>query len=171
MKYPWQCKYAGCDASKASNAKYCQRHADEMAARVGAAVTRLPKRDTATSDLFAPEPERLPPTPAAQGQDTSDAAGHSVQHKARGQAIVLLRLINARGYTGLTCDELEVVTGWPHQTVSGRLWQMEKRGWLERTGVQRPTRSGSQAKAYTLTERGRDQLAAQAREFARERAP
>lgn len=163
-----KCAWGGCDATRAVGSRFCPPHRDEESKRIGAAATSLPRRDTGTIDLFAPavEPERLPPTPAAKGQETSTRAAQSNQQKARGQAIVLLRLIGAREKAGLTCDELEVVTGWAHQTISGRLWQMEKRGWLERPGGTRPTRTQSDAKFYILTERGRDQLSASARAHA-----
>ena len=166
--YPWTCKFAGCDATRAVDSKYCDQHGREMAARISKAATHHPARDTGTIDLFAPPAERLPPTPAARGQETSARAAASNQQKARGQAITLLRLVKAKDAAGLTCDELEQVTGWSHQTVSARLYQMEQRGWLERPGHTRATRTGSQAKAYILTERGQDQLRQVAMKHARE---
>lgn len=47
--------------------------------------------------------------------------------------------------SGRTCDELEEITGLPHQTVSARLRGLAKREVIADSGDRRPTRSGRKA--------------------------
>jgi hypothetical protein len=54
----------------------------------------------------------------------------------------LYRLIGVAGERGHTCQELERATGWSHETVSARLYDMRHGGLLVRLDDKRPTRSG-----------------------------
>jgi predicted transcriptional regulator len=54
----------------------------------------------------------------------------------------LYRLIHVAGERGHTCQELERATGWSHETVSARLYDMRHGGLIVRSDDRRPTRSG-----------------------------
>jgi hypothetical protein len=61
---------------------------------------------------------------------------------------------------GLTCDEIETVTGWTHQSASSAYVDLARdhiiREALDEDGkpVTRPTASGSHAQAWVLTDEG-----------------
>lgn len=59
----------------------------------------------------------------------------------RGQALALLH----RHPEGLTSDELERITGWPHQTASARLRELVLRGDAFDSADRRLTRQGRRA--------------------------
>lgn len=44
-----------------------------------------------------------------------------------------------------TCDEIEHVSGMRHQTASARVHELNRRGFISPSGVERPTRSGRKA--------------------------
>jgi hypothetical protein len=46
---------------------------------------------------------------------------------------------------GMTDDELEVVTGRSHQSVSGARATLKKDGWVADSGKRRPNRYGNEA--------------------------
>lgn len=83
--------------------------------------------------------------PAAPGYvdtDTSRAAAESVDAAGlRAKALDHLR----RATDGLTSDELEQITGWPHQTASARLRELVLRGDAWDSPARRPTRHGRKA--------------------------
>lgn len=58
----------------------------------------------------------------------------------------------------LTCDEAEQLTGLSHQVMSPRFSECCKAGWIARQH-RRPTRLGSTAYSYKLTELGTNVLA------------
>ena len=51
---------------------------------------------------------------------------------------------------GLTCDEVEVLTGMSHQTASATISHASRRGLLLKSGLRRPTRTGRKAQVYQL---------------------
>ena len=51
---------------------------------------------------------------------------------------------------GLTCDEVEVLTGMSHQTASATISHASRRGLLVKSGLRRPTRTGRKAQVYQL---------------------
>ena len=51
---------------------------------------------------------------------------------------------------GLTCDEMEVISGGAHQSVSARVRDCVLAGWIYDSGVRRPTRRGRKANVYRL---------------------
>lgn len=60
----------------------------------------------------------------------------------------LYDLIRSAGWEGKTVDELEVVTGRPHQSVSARVHELENykpKPLIERRASKRKTRSGRTA--------------------------
>jgi hypothetical protein len=91
-------------------------------------------------------------TARRHGANPQSAAAHGsiIADKAR-----LLRLVVAqvaqRGYVGATSDELEAALGLPHQTVSARLSEAKRAGWVVDTGRRRPTRSGRAAAVFVAT--------------------
>jgi len=74
--------------------------------------------------------------------DTSQAAAESID--APGLRAKALRILRAAP-DGLTSDELETITGWPHQTASARLRELVIAGDAWDSPDRRPTRHGRQA--------------------------
>ena len=60
---------------------------------------------------------------------------------------VILDLLH---HSDATCDDLESLTGWKHQTVSARLWELERDGLIWKTQRRAQTRSGRWARMYSL---------------------
>jgi hypothetical protein len=54
--------------------------------------------------------------------------------------------IRTRGSEGATCDEVEAALGLPHQSVSARVYDLEKQNVLVDSGQRRKTRSGRKAR-------------------------
>lgn len=82
--------------------------------------------------------------PAVRGSDTSEAAARSVEPTAgskRGTVLGLLRTFPE----GLTDEQIEVATGWRHQTVSARRRELVIGGFVEDSGLRRKTSSGREA--------------------------
>lgn len=75
---------------------------------------------------------------------------------ASAKRIRVLRYIDV--VNGATCDEGEVVLGMTHQSLSPVLNWLERRGFVERAGERRRTRSGRMAAVYTITPAGREAL-------------
>lgn len=80
--------------------------------------------------------------------ETSREAALSVVPLLSGMASRILTAIRARGTFGMTCDDVEVVLGMPHQTVSARFRDLFERGMIARTDKKRKTRSGRNAFVY-----------------------
>jgi Fic family protein len=72
------------------------------------------------------------------------SAKRSIEKLAPGMRERLHKLVKAAGANGLTCDEAEVVTDMPHQTVSARFNEMAKMGQIV-SNEKRATRSGRKA--------------------------
>lgn len=49
----------------------------------------------------------------------------------------------------MTCDEIEEITGWKHQTVSARISELKRDGWIIPVD-RRKTRSGCSAAVYAI---------------------
>ena len=70
-----------------------------------------------------------------------------------------LDLIAASGDEGMTCDEVEVVTGRSHQTISARVYDLKQAGYIGRhiapdgAFIRRPTRSGRGAHVWYAEDR------------------
>ena len=98
-------------------------------------------------------PRKRPPaaaesTPFADGSDTSEAASRRAQPRAGGDARRILALI--RSHRGLTCDEVESLTGLPHQTASARIRGLRSGGLIVDSGERRPTRRGRAAVVWRV---------------------
>jgi len=98
-------------------------------------------------DLFDGYPDR---PGHVRGSDTSRAAADSFGDDDLSRQ---KRLIMGRFETkpdGLTCDEIEVVLGFRHQTASARIRELVLTGFLLDTGRRRHTRSGRPARVYAV---------------------
>lgn len=80
--------------------------------------------------------------------DTANAAAASLGDVA-GLAMTCFNEIVVAG--GLTTDQLEVVLNRPHQTVSARVYDLARKGWIVDSGLKRKTRSGRQAIVWRPT--------------------
>jgi hypothetical protein len=88
-------------------------------------------------------------TPPSNGTDTSNSAAESMVQNAETMRARAYQLIAGRA---MTCDELEAVTGWAHQSASARLWELSRSGLIRDTGQRARTRSGRTARVYALNE-------------------
>lgn len=70
--------------------------------------------------------------------DTSFAAAESVAEDASAKRARVYAIIAS---APTTCDAIEAVTGWPHQTVSARIWELhDKQKRITDSGERRVTR-------------------------------
>lgn len=86
------------------------------------------------------------------GGNTNSQAAHKsiVQHKSQ-LAQTIYACILDQGILGATCDEIEVLTGLKHQSVSSIMVLLKANDEI-RPGVDRPTRSGRNATAWVAKE-------------------
>lgn len=91
--------------------------------------------------------------PHAVGSETSLEASESVRPSAAYMRNVVLRMIKLNGETGATCDEVEAVTGFIHQTCSARFRELELKGLIKKTDGKRQTRRGRNAVVYVARAR------------------
>ena len=88
--------------------------------------------------------------------DTSRAAARALPRTGSKRRRTL-HIIEERG--GVTCDEVEWLTGWTHQSASPIFTGLRADGWIEDSGDRREVRaSGNAAIVWTLTEEGRREL-------------
>jgi predicted transcriptional regulator len=80
--------------------------------------------------------------------DTSRAANRSVEHVKPLFRERLLDMIRAANEHGVTCDELEAISGLRHQTASARVNELAKVGSIVDSGTKRTTRSGRKATVW-----------------------
>ena len=86
-----------------------------------------------TGDLFPP----------FNDTDTSFEAAESVAESAAAKRAIVFRIIETQPST---CDAIEGVTGWAHQTVSARIWELhDKQKRIVDSGERRLTRRGRRA--------------------------
>lgn len=99
-----------------------------------------------------------PTTPGyVNGSDTSEAAADSINAATlRAQARRLLE----GAPDGLTSDELEAITGWPHQTASARLRELVLYGDAYDSPTRRLTRHGRYATVRRTLGAGRQESGA-----------
>ncbi|WP_298962490.1 hypothetical protein [uncultured Methylobacterium sp.] len=92
-------------------------------------------------------PDTLPYVPLSS---TSKEAAGSM--KPRAAALRQLVLDTIRSHRdGLTCDEVEALTGLRHQTASARICELRDVNVIVATGDKRPTRSGRNAAVYRVS--------------------
>lgn len=88
-----------------------------------------------------------------RGSDTSEAAaGTMVSATGTMRAQVLEMIRNAPN--GMTCNEVEIETGWVHQSASARIREVALSGLIKDSGCRRPGRSGRQQRVYIATKSG-----------------
>lgn len=80
------------------------------------------------------------------GDDTSEGAAASMEEAAPIMRVRAEDMLRARGPLGLTSDELEVLTGWRHQTASARLRELVLAGRAVDSDERRRTTSGRPAR-------------------------
>ena len=83
--------------------------------------------------------------------DTSKAAARLKARSATTDRAVVDRLVG-NAENGLTCHEVEQMTGMPHQTASARLWELERMGRIYKTAERRTTRGKFTARVYKRSE-------------------
>jgi predicted ArsR family transcriptional regulator len=86
--------------------------------------------------------------PYAKNSDTSREAAESIVGISSTMNDLILEIIARRG--GATCDEIEAALGLRHQSASARLWDMERKGKVEKSSARRTTRSGRSAAVYVI---------------------
>lgn len=90
--------------------------------------------------------------------DTSRAAAERALPRTGSKRRRALHIIEERG--GVTCDEIEWLTGWSHQSASPIFTGLRDDGWIEDSGDRREVRaSGNAAIVWTLTDAARQELA------------
>ena len=82
-------------------------------------------------------------------QDTSRDAYESVNRGDIPMLHFVVLLIDQRG--GMTCDEIERITGGKHQSISACIRANVKKGRLQDSGKRRMTRSNRRAIVWELT--------------------
>ena len=85
-------------------------------------------------------------TPPHVDVDTSKDAAHGIKPVAVRKGAAILRALAM--HHPMTCFELEIHFGWPHQTVSARLRELELKGLARKTDKRRPTRGKATGRVY-----------------------
>lgn len=81
-----------------------------------------------------------------RGSETSKDAAHSVDNPKRAVKIAQCReILSNREPLGCTSDELERLTGWPHQTASAILRKLVLDGYAYDSAKKRKTQYGRKA--------------------------
>ena len=81
-------------------------------------------------------------TPPHEDPETSRDAAEEIRHIARTQRERVQRYVCEQGYTGATCDEVEIALDMPHQTTSARIRELAQLGGLVVTKLRRKTSHG-----------------------------
>lgn len=89
--------------------------------------------------------------PFAEGSTTSEEAADSVAPAAASLRERVYACIDQAGESGLTCDEIEVLTGLAHQTASARCRELVLADRIYATEKVRKTRRGRNAQVYRVT--------------------
>lgn len=89
---------------------------------------------------------------------TSRAAAYANLPRRDSQRYVVLECIVDGGHHGYTRDELADVLRSTNQTITPRVWELVKGGFVEETARTRRTRQGQQAKVLVATPKARDQV-------------
>jgi hypothetical protein len=93
---------------------------------------------------------KYPETPGyVAGSDTSQAAAESIAETVTGKRLTVLNAVKAHPLSGLTCDELQSITGFLHQTCSARVTELKLANLIFDTGTRRKTRTGRSAVVWT----------------------
>jgi hypothetical protein len=88
-------------------------------------------------------------------RETSRLAWESVAKELSEIDRTIFGIIASRA--GATCDEIEVMTGFKHQTAAAQIRHMTEAGLLRAGDEKRPTRSGRKAIVWVLAPRKPEQ--------------
>lgn len=88
-------------------------------------------------------------TAAYHGNNARSMEAHQsvIPHKEAMQAAILGYISRQEGL-GATCDEIESVMGYTHQSASARVTELKALGKIVDSGLKRKTRSGRNATVY-----------------------
>ncbi len=112
-------------------------------------MTGSPLFDPDDPDAYRLYDGRPPAEPASDAETSRQAADEIGPHVGRMQSAVLEHA--RRSPWGVTDDELELATGWRHQSVSARRRELVLLGLLADSSRRRPTRSGRMAVVWVAT--------------------
>lgn len=90
--------------------------------------------------------------PSARAPETSHGAARAAYPKSGSQRALVLEKIREAGELGATDWELEVATGWKHQSVSATRNSLMRDGWIRDSGKRRRTDTGNLAVAWVVVE-------------------
>lgn len=94
--------------------------------------------------------------PPSNGTETSNAAAKDIAPKTPSMREKIFALVKSSGDCGITCDEVEILTGLKHQTASARLYELCRGGKVTDSGERRRTSSGSLARVYVVDSNGKE---------------
>ena len=94
------------------------------------------------------ENRNLVSTPEPPKYDTRLGAQRAIKSAVSGLEASILALLRERATAGATCDEIEVLLDASHQTISGRITSLVKRGLMHDGGQRRKSRTGRESRVY-----------------------
>lgn len=99
--------------------------------------------------------------PWPKPETSQEAAAYMAQYveKPLGQIWLVIARAYRLGSVGLTCEQVEYMTGIRHTTASARVNQLRDTGWIRASGVRRRNVSGRSADVYTPTAFGLESAA------------
>lgn len=68
--------------------------------------------------------------------------------ESKSKRMQILDVLRAAGDDGLTCEQIEIAAGLSHPTVTGRLHDLRKAGFVLSTSLKRETSKGNKATIY-----------------------
>lgn len=86
-----------------------------------------------------------PPTAPFSNPMTSKEAAEAIQPTLGAIESKVLGFIVGRKRIGATCDEVERLLGFRHQTASARIYDLAQKGLIQDSGDRRETSSGRRA--------------------------
>jgi hypothetical protein len=97
-------------------------------------------------------PREAGPMPPHVAAETSREAAESVRDHVNRLRGMVLEAFRAAGAAGLTCDEMEVVTGLSHQCGSPRMIECGKAGWIvqARDGDGKPIKRRTRSRRFAF---------------------
>lgn len=87
--------------------------------------------------------------PPHNSRDTSIEAAESVADTVAAKRAVVFGLLQA---APTTCDAIEAHTGWPHQTVSARIWELHEAKRITDSKKRQTTRTGRNAIVWVVVD-------------------
>lgn len=87
--------------------------------------------------------------PPHNSRDTSIEAAESVADTVAAKRAIVFNMLSAQP---TTCDAIEAHTGWPHQTVSARIWELHEAKRITDSTRRQTTRSGRNAIVWVVVD-------------------